>query len=404
MRILAITNLYPNPLQPHRGVFNRQQFRALAQRHEVRVIAPIAWTDERTARKKAGDASIPENRTVNFDGLEVHHPRYWFPPRIARSTYARCFLRSIQDAYARMDGFTPDVILAAWAYPDGGAAVQFGRRLKVPVVVKVHGSDILTLASVPGRGRGTREAVASADAVIAVSRDLAEKVAAMGADPHRVSVIYDGIDTSKFHPGPVGAARKAIGLENDRRILLFVGNLLPVKGVDLLLEACGQLKSRGEEFLCCLIGDGPLRGEIEQQISARNLSDCVRVIGPIAHGELPNWFRAADVFVLPSRSEGVPCVLLEAAACQTPFVATRVGGIPEIAGMNTGKLVEPENPAAIADAITQVLQMDRRSTPAYSRTHDDAARDIEILLESVRKDHPRNQARAIDRPNLAIAQ
>ena len=403
MRILAITNLYPNPLQPHRGAFNRQQFRALAQRHDVRVIAPIAWTDERKARQKAGAPSIPENRKISFDGLEVHHPRYWFPPRIGRGLYGRCFLRSIRAAYSTMPGFTPDVILAAWAYPDGWAAVEFGRRLKIPVVVKVHGSDILTLADVPGRSRGTRLAMSGADAVIAVSRDLAAKVTAMGAAADRVTVIYDGIDAEKFRPGPCEDSRKIVGLENADRVLLFVGNLLPVKGVDLLIEACAQLKSRGEQFLCCMIGDGPLRGELAHQIVAKNLTDCVRLVGSVAHAQLPDWFRAADVFILPSRSEGVPCVLLEAAACQTPFVATRVGGIPEIAALNTGKVIESENATAVADAVIEVLGKDRRAVPAYSRTHEDAARDIESLLESVCLRSTASPNRETTRAGLAVA-
>ena len=383
MRILAITNLYPNPLQPHRGAFNRQQFRALAERHELRVIAPIAWTEERNALKKPGAKKLPANRVISFDGLQVHHPRYWFPPRICRGMYGRCFLRSIRAATARMPEFKPDVILAAWAYPDGWAAAEFGRQINVPVVVKVHGSDILTLADIPGRSRGTREAMTNADAVIAVSRDLAEKVTAMEAKRDGVTVIYDGIDTVKFHPGPQDSARTIVGLDRSGRVLLFVGNLLPVKGVDVLIEACWQLKARGEQFLCCMIGDGPLRGDLEARIAAKNLTGHVRLVGPVPHAELPNWFRAADLFILPSRSEGVPCVLLEAAACQTPFVATRVGGIPEIAKLNTGKIIEPEDATAVADAILEVLQKDRRAVPAYSRTHDDAARDIEALLETV---------------------
>src|SRR6478735_8151555 len=98
MRILAITNLYPNPLQPHRGAFNRQQFRALAERHEVRVIAPIAWTDERSARR-AGGAALPAERRVECDGLNVAHPRYLFTPKVLRGQYGNMFRWSIAGAF-----------------------------------------------------------------------------------------------------------------------------------------------------------------------------------------------------------------------------------------------------------------------------------------------------------------
>src|SRR3954453_11178355 len=87
MRILALTNLYPNPLQPHRGTFNRQQLRALAERHEVTVIAPISWTDEVAARRNKCAALLRGDRGVQLDGLSVWHPRYIFPPRVLRGWY-----------------------------------------------------------------------------------------------------------------------------------------------------------------------------------------------------------------------------------------------------------------------------------------------------------------------------
>ncbi len=314
MRILAITNLFPSPLFPHRGAFNRQQFRALAARNEVRVIAPISWTEERAALKR-GSAPIAANRQSICDGLPVFHPRYVFPPRFFRGIYGRCFLRSIESAFSQMArDFQPEVILAAWAYPDGWAAVQFGRRLGVPVAVKVHGSDILTLADIPGRQKGTRQAMQQADAVIAVSRDLAQKVADMGARPENISVIYDGIDCERFCPGPREDARKNISYSAPSPLLLFIGNLLPVKGVDLLIEACAMLKSRGQDFRCLMIGDGPHNSTLQAQIAANTLTQNVQLLGSIPHARLPDYFRAADVFILPSRSEGVPCVLLEAAA------------------------------------------------------------------------------------------
>src|SRR4051812_25047798 len=169
MRILAITNLYPNPLQPHRGTFNRQQFRALAERHDVRVIAPVAWTDERTACKQGG-GGMPDDRRASCDGLHVEHPRYWYTPRVLRSRYGHFFRHSVKAAFDRaLTEFRPHLVLAAWAYPDGWAAVELGRRVGLPVVVKVHGSDILTLPKTPGRGVRTAETMRRADGIVAVS-------------------------------------------------------------------------------------------------------------------------------------------------------------------------------------------------------------------------------------------
>lgn len=391
MRILAITNLYPNPLQPHRGTFNRQQFRALAEWHEVRVIAPIAWTDERAARKSSA-SGLPVDRQVTCDGLVVDHPRYWFTPRILRGCYGHFFRRSVERTFERaLSEFNPDLILSAWAYPDGWAAVELGHRAGLPVVVKVHGSDILTLARVPGRGKRTADAMRNADGIVAVSRDLADKVVGMGADPARVTVVYDGIDPGRFFPGSRREARRRVGIQGNERIILFVGNLVPVKGVDVLIDACAELARHGERVRCFIIGQGPLRSTLEQQAAQLGVGDRVTFVGPVLHAELPDWFRAADVFVLPSHSEGVPCVLLEAAACQTPFVASRVGGIPEIANLNRGEMVEPGNPGALAGAITQVLAATTMDAPSsiFNRSHADAAAEVGAFCERILNDHVR---------------
>ena len=95
MRILVITNLYPNPCQPQRATYNRQHFRALARDHEVKVVAPISWMDELRTQLRGGSA-LPRNWRCQLDGIDVVHPRYYYPPGILRSQYGRFFLRSIR--------------------------------------------------------------------------------------------------------------------------------------------------------------------------------------------------------------------------------------------------------------------------------------------------------------------
>jgi glycosyltransferase involved in cell wall biosynthesis len=191
--------------------------------------------------------------------------------------------------------------------------------------------------------------------VIAVSQDLADRVVELGAERHRVRVVIDGVDRQKFCPGDRQAARARLNLPPDTRHLLFVGSLVPVKGLDVLLEACRLLAGEVGPWQLHLIGGGPLESQLRCLARAHGLEDRVAFHGPIAHGELPDWFRAADLFVLASRSEGVPNVLLEAAACGLPYVASRVGGIPEIAGLGASRLVPAEQPAALAAAIAAML-------------------------------------------------
>lgn len=389
MRILALTNLYPNPYQPNRAPFNRHQFRALAERHEVAVIAPIAWTDELAARRRGGNR-LPRDRRVTLDGIVVDHPRYLYPPKVLRGWYGHFFRRSVRRSFERaLAEFRPDLVLGSWAYPDGWAAVELGQQAGLPVVVKVHGCDVLCggrgLQRHPERQHQTVEALRRADAVVAVSRDLAEHVIDLGVDAARVGVVHNGVDSDLFHPSPAAEARARLGLGPDEPIILFVGNLETVKGVDVLVEASAALARDGLPFRCCLIGHGPLKRTLERQIASHGLEGRVKLLGPRPHVELPDWYRSATVCVLPSRSEGVPNVLLEAAACGTPFVASRVGGIPEIAHLGAGRLVPPGEPELLAKALASFL--DGPSLPQARRVaprgHKEAASELADVFARV---------------------
>src|SRR5690606_27591849 len=168
------------------------------------------------------------------------------------------------------------------------------------------------------------EALCAADGVIAVSADLAARVVALGADPDRVLTVLDGVDRTLFNPGDRTQARRALGLADDERHLLFLGTLLPAKGVDVLLQACATLAARRADWRLHLVGDGPERARLAAQAQALGIDARVVFHGSRAHAELPEWLRASDLFVLPSRSEGIPNVLLEALSRgpdATPMIA-----------------------------------------------------------------------------------
>ena len=376
MRILALTNLYPNPQQPHRAAYNRQHFREFAAEHDVRVIAPIAWTDE-LAGWRSAKPRLPRDRRANMDGLPVDYPRYLFTPKVLRNWYGSFYLRSVRGAFDRaVEEFRPDIVFSSWAYPDGWAATALGHAAGIPVIVNVVGSDVLLIGG--GQRQKLAETVRAADGIVAASEDLATRVIALGADPTAVRAVHNGVNVGLFRPGDRAEARRRLGLSDTAPVLLFVGNLVPVKGVDILVEAIARLVRGGTDLRCYLVGRGRQEQAFRRHVAANGLDEHVRFVGAVPHERLPDWFRAADVFVLPSRSEGVPNVLLEAFACGTPCVATRVGGIPEVASSGTAELVESEDSSALAAAIQRVITAHSQGAPtaAAVRSHSDAAAEI----------------------------
>lgn len=383
MRILALTNLYPNQHQPQRAPYNRLIMRELARHHAVHIIAPVAWTTSLSFRRQ-GKAPLPGKTT--WDGIPVEYPTYLFPPKIFRGWYGHCLRASLCHTFKRaVAEFRPDLVYASWAYPDGWAAVQLARRAGLPVVVSVLGSDVLLVQPNTLRHRRTMTALSRADAVVTVSQDLSNKIIPFGVDPGRVRVLCTGVDPSVFRFGPQDEARRRLGL-GQGPVILAIGNLVPVKGHDVLIDACSRLARQGIAFECYLIGQGALRPRLERQIAEAGLQDRFRLLGSLPQEQLADWYRAATVVALPSRSEGVPNVQLEAAACGTPFVGTRVGGVPEFAHLGKSTLVPPDDPEQLAQALRAAIENPSPRTapvPSSSRNIADVVAEMSQLFEEV---------------------
>ena len=227
----------------------------------------------------------------------------------------------------------------------GLLATRLWRR---PLVLSVRGSDIHLvdkglLAVLHRRIYGWM------DAVVAVSEDIGAKLAACGVAPEKIKVVPNGVD-SRFQPGDREEARRQLDLPEGDFIALFVGLLVPVKGLDVLVEAVAGLP--GDKPLCVLVGEGPEQPELERIAADRGIADRLRFVGRRPSDEIPLWMTAADALVLPSYSEGRPNVVLEAQACALPVVATRVGGTPELVEDRvTGLLVDSGDAEGLGEAL-----------------------------------------------------
>lgn len=347
VRVLFYSSIFPRPWNMTRGIYCLHACRALVELgHEVRVIAPRGWR-ERTGPAK----SQPE-----LSGLKVEYPLYLYPPGILQGEYDRFMWLSSRLATRRaMAELGPDCILSYWAHPDGAVAARFARAAGIPSAVIVGGSDVLVLARNARRRHSVVRALQANDAVITVGRQLADAVEALGIPAGKVHVVYQGVDDALFSPGSSMEARRRLGIPERGKVLVSIGSLIPVKGIDVLLEAMARLVVREPDVRLYLVGDGTGRRDLEKLTTKLGLERTVRFVGRVDQAGLPDWYRAADLSVLASRSEGVPNVLRESLACGIPFVATRVGGVSEIAAGTDCRLVPADDPGALADAIAASL-------------------------------------------------
>jgi D-inositol-3-phosphate glycosyltransferase len=196
------------------------------------------------------------------------------------------------------------------------------------------------------------------------------------ADPDRVAVVPPGVDLDLFSPGSKPAARRALGIADDAYLLLFVGRIQPLKAPDVLLRAAARLvalrPSLRERLVVAVVGGpsgtGLARPESLQSLAAElGIADLVRFVPPVPQAELPDWYRAADVTVVPSYSESFGLVAIESQACGTPVVAASVGGLrTAVADGSSGVLIDGHDPSAYGDVLAD-LARDPARRAALSR-------------------------------------
>jgi glycosyltransferase involved in cell wall biosynthesis len=194
--------------------------------------------------------------------------------------------------------------------------------------------------------RRAKRAFERARFVCPVSRDLARHVQAV-APRATVEPVPNPVDADVFAPGA------SLAQANDPR-LITVGSLVDVKGHRHLLEAIALLVRDGSRPTLDVVGDGPLRADLEAQARELGIDELVRFAGRKDKPDVAAALRSADLFVLPSLWENLPCALLEALSTGLPVVATRVGGVPEVLDEGDGILVEPGSAEALADALTRM--------------------------------------------------
>jgi len=359
MKVLFVSNLYPDVAETGRGLYNARLVQHLGRLCAMRVLSPrpvLPFCTKVQRQPRLEDAGF----------APVYAPA-WRIPRIGSRWNPRLMAWSLKPAFEKLRSeFAFEAVLVSWVYPDACAVARLAAQYRFPFVAVAQGSDVHQYLRQPVRRRLIVQALNQAKAVVARSAELARLLREAGVAAQRVHVIYNGVDTTVFKPGNREQERARLGLPLEARVVLYVGNFLPIKNPLLLVAAFAELKKRfaGFQTRLVMLGDGPLEESIKRCADSAGIAGDLVMPGRKPENEVARYMQAADVLAVPSNNEGLPNVVLEAFATGLPVVATSVGGIPEVMPESApylGRLVGAGNVAEMAAALEHVLQQERHT-------------------------------------------
>lgn len=246
-------------------------------------------------------------------------------------------------------------------------AAKLAKLLDKPVVLTQHNTFIAYAGSLWDHVEWLndaavgRQVLKSANKIITVSNATKRYVLNLGAEPNRLSVLYNGVDIDRFKPQKElrDKEHKNLGIPSEATVVLTVRRLVYKNGIDTLIESANIALKNNPNLVFLVVGTGPDCEAIQARIRQLGISNIFKLVGFVSDADLPSFYNSADLFVLPSKSgEGLPLVSLEAMACGLPVIATDVGGIREIVPEDCGVLVAPDSPDRLAEAILEFSARD----------------------------------------------
>jgi glycosyltransferase involved in cell wall biosynthesis len=354
LRIASVCTVLPTRARPQHGIFVKRRLHALSQVADVLVLQPMPWFP---LIRPAADAAPARDNTV------VTTPMFYLPgilKHLDGAWLSRAILPMLHGWHRER---RLDLIDAHFGYPEGVGCARAAERLGLPLFITVRGNERLYLQQ-PRIARQMMSAFNAAAGIIAVSESLKQVLCDQGLEETRVRIIPNAVDHSLFFPGNRTEARRRLKLDPSKLLILVVGHLTHEKGHHLVVRAMAQLKKRVAGLECIIIG-GQVPGEkryarhLRQCLHAHRLETAMHLVGVVAPDDIGEWYRAADLFVLPSYREGCCNAVLEALSCGLPVITTPVGDNAKyvVPGLN-GELVAVDNVTALAAAIEKALATD----------------------------------------------
>lgn len=359
MRICVLTTSYPAYKEHLQSPFVHELAKHLTK-EKVKVDVVCPFYKESKGKKE------------RIDGVNVLRFKYFFPVGLQKLTKAggipsnlkKYFLAKIQMPLfllsmffrARKPVINCNVIHAQWLL-SGLIGVFLKKIYKKPLVLTTRGAALNLALKNKLMKKIALFVLKNCDYITPNNQAHFNVISSLGIKRDKILTIYNGIDIQKFKPRNKKEARKRLNISLDKKIILFVGWLIERKGVKYLIDAVPTVLKKYPNSLFIVIGEGELKDKLVNQTRRLKVMDFVKFIGPKSLDEVSFWMNAADLFVLPSLSEGRPNVVGEAMASGLPTVATKVNGTPEfIDDMKNGLLISPKNSKEIEKSIILLLK------------------------------------------------
>ncbi len=364
IRLLVITHSYPTKYNPIATTFISNQVEGLKKYCQIKVLFPYLYSPKiRLFNPYYKYSRMPEIEKVN--NIAVYHPKYFMFPRILFVPKFLNFFLFIESMFSYLaskkladtivEEWNPDIIYIHGLLADGLIGLRLKRKYNKPLLVNVWGEDVTKFSKEMFSKSLAKLTLKNSDAIISQSSFLKNEINRVGLTKKKFFIITTGALLSNFKAKNKFKSREILNLPKNKKIILFVGHLIPRKGVKYLIRAIKLLLKRDKNVLCCIIGKGNTENSLKKLTVELNLENYVKFLGEKNSKEVAKYMNACDIFVLPSLNEGLPVVLCEALACGKPVVATKVAGTPELVNKDVGYLVRPKDANDLAEKILLAL-------------------------------------------------